>query len=396
MTISASLSVFGRASVADFLGDYLVYRNLIPMDERLPGLEALREGAGPPAGRVPRKVEPDYAQVIVELLKRGRALDAPDTELERLIFVGDTRMNDGTAFANICRAGGWPGIAFIASETDAPPSTEIVPVGNEHSLYLANRWAALADFERYLVEEKFAVDSSTAVIVDLDKTALGARGRNAQVIDQARVQAVQDIVANLLGNDFDETAFRAAYEQLNQVEFHSFTGDNQDYLAYVCLILGSGLYGLASVVEEVRSEQLRSFEAFIRRVEEQANALPPALAGIHNEIYANVQAGDPTPFKAFRRNEYLQTVGRMGWLEDEASIEELLAGEIVITQEVRAIAGEWRQRGAILFGLSDKPDEASIPSAELASQGYLPIHRTATHAVGQAEALHGRSALRTE
>jgi hypothetical protein len=380
----APLSAFGRASVADFLGDFLVYRKLVPMDERLPGLDAIRGEIDLPAGRVPRKVQPDYAQVIVQLLNRARALDAPGADLKRLIFVGDTRMNDGTAFTNICRAGGWSGFAFIASETSAPATTEVVPVDQDHSLYLANRWAALADFDRYLFQEKFPVDSSTAVIVDLDKTALGARGRNAHVIDQARVHAVQDTVANLLGNDFDETAFKTAYEQLNQVEFHPFTGDNQDYLAYVCLILGSGLYDLASVVEEVRSERLTSFETFIQRVEDQVNGLPPALAEIHSEIYANVQAGDPTPFKAFRRNEYLRTVGRMGWLDDEASIEELLAGEIVLTQEVRVTAGEWRQRGAILFGLSDKPDEASIPTSELASDGYLPIHRTVTHAVGQA------------
>lgn len=384
MTIAASLSVFGRASIADFLGDFLVYRSLIPMDERLPGLDAIRGQTGLPAGRVPRKLQPDYAQVIVHLLNAARALDAPGTDLKRLIFVGDTRMNDGTAFTNICRAGGWPGFAFIASETREPPAVEVVPVGKEQSLYLANRWAALADFERYLDWEKFPVDPSTAVIVDLDKTALGARGRNAHVIDQARVQAVQDTVANLLGNDFDETAFTTAYEQLNQVEFHPFTGDNQDYLAYVCLILGSGLYDLTSVVEEVGSARLSSFGEFIQRVEDQSKALPAALAEIHSEIYANVQAGDPTPFKAFRRNEYLRTVGRMGCLGDEASVEELLAGEIVVTQEVRVMAEEWRERGAILFGLSDKPDEASIPSSELASQGYLPIHRTATHAVGQA------------
>jgi hypothetical protein len=388
MDITPSLSVFGRSSVAEFLGDFLVYRNLIPMDTRLPGLNAIRKQAGLPAGPVPRKVQPDYARVIVEILKRARAMDAPGTELKRLIFVGDTRMNDGTAFTNICRAGSWPGFAFIASETSKPPSTEIMPVGSEHSLYLANRWTALADFDHYLVQEKFPLDSSTAVIVDLDKTALGARGRNAHVIDQARVQAVQDTVASLLGDGFNETAFKAAYEKLNQVEFHPFTGDNQDYLAYVCLILGSGLYDLESVVAEVRSARLSSFEGFIQRVEDQVNALPRPLAEIHGEIYANVEAGDPTPFKAFRRNEYLQTVGRMGWLEDEASAAELLAGEIVITQEVRVMAGEWRQRGAILFGLSDKPDEASIPTAELASQGYLPIHRTSTHAVGQVEALH--------
>jgi len=111
-------------------------------------------------------------------------------------------------------------------------------------------------------------------------------------------------------------------------------------------------------------------------------SMPGKLHEMHAEIYERVQAGDPTPFKPFRRNEYLATVGRMGQLSDEAPVEDLLAKEIVLTQEVRALAGEWSGRGALLFGLSDKPDEASIPTAELAAQGYAPIHQTPTHAVG--------------
>jgi hypothetical protein len=57
--------------------------------------------------------------------------------------------------------------------------------------------------------------------------------------------------------------------------------------------------------------------------------------------------------------------------------------EIVITQEVRELALEWRSRGALLFGLSDKPDEASLPTPELEQQGYLPLHRSVTHLVGE-------------
>jgi hypothetical protein len=72
----------------------------------------------------------------------------------------------------------------------------------------------------------------------------------------------------------------------------------------------------------------------------------------------------------------------MGHKADDAPVAELLAEEILITQEVRAQALEWRSRDALLFGLSDKPDEASIPSPELAAQGYRAIHQTATHAVG--------------
>ena len=95
-----------------------------------------------------------------------------------------------------------------------------------------------------------------------------------------------------------------------------------------------------------------------------------------------MQDGDPTPFKVFRYNEYLTTVDRMGQLDDGACIEELLREEIVITQEVRLVAGEWQGKGALLFGLSDKPDEASIPTDEQAAQGYKAIHKMETHAVG--------------
>ncbi len=103
----------------------------------------------------------------------------------------------------------------------------------------------------------------TAVIVDLDKTALGARGRNDQVIDHARVEAVRRTVGDLLGDSFDPAAFEEAYDLLNGPEFHPFTTDNQDYLAYICLMLGSGLLALEPLVEDVRSGQLTTFKQFI-------------------------------------------------------------------------------------------------------------------------------------
>jgi hypothetical protein len=248
---------------------------------------------------------------------------------------------------------------------------------------VANRWAELSGFRQYCRDQSFAVDERTAVIVDLDKTALGARGRNDEVIDQARVEAVRQTVGALLGDDFDPDAFQAAYDLLNQLEFHPFTADNQDYLAYICLILGSGVYTLDSVVADVRRGHMRSFQQFVEQVDEEANILPGNLRDIHTGIYGRVLQGDPTPFKAFRRTEYQTTVGRMGKLGDQAEPAELLAEEIVITEEVRQAALSWRDQGALLFGLSDKPDEASVPTDELAAQGFQAIHRVATHAVGE-------------
>jgi hypothetical protein len=373
---------YGRTSIYEFLGDFVVYRNLVPIDRRLPSLAQMRGPVGLPAGVVPRKSQPAYARVMVHLLQQARGLETPGISIERLVYVGDTRMNDGTAFANICRAGGWPGLAFIGSEKGDPARVEIAEQ-DEGTLYLANRWAAVADFDRFCRERGFPLDERTAVIIDLDKTALGARGRNDHVIDRARVEAVRRTVGDLLGADFDREGFRTAYDVLNQPEFHPFTADNQDYLAYVCLILGSGLYALGPLVAEVRAGRMGTFEQFIGEVDDRAEGLPANLRTIHDNVYGYVRRGDPTPFKAFRYNEYRATVERMGWLGDDVPAAELLEKEIVVTQEVREAALAWREQGALLFGLSDKPDEASIPTDDQAAEGYRAIHQASTHAVGQ-------------
>ena len=60
----------------------------------------------------------------------------------------------------------------------------------------------------------------------------------------------------------------------------------------------------------------------------------------------------------------------------------LLRDRIVITHEVRQVAELWQGRGALLFGLSDKPDEAALPTPDLAARGYQPLHHVEAHMVG--------------
>jgi hypothetical protein len=377
------LKVYERSAVSEFLGDRIVYRNLSPIDASLPGLAETARQVGLAPGVIPRKSQEDYARVVVRLLELARKLDSPNRRLKRLAFIGDTYLNDSTAFSNLCQAGGWEGKAFIGADRlkeAAEAKVSAAPGGGE--LYVANRWQMLADFDHYCAKNGFPFDEDTAVVVDLDKTALGGRGRNDQVIDQARVLAVRRTVAGLLGEAFDTSAFQKAYDLLKQMEFHPFTADNQDYLAYICLILGSGLYNLAAVVADVRVGRLVSFHQFIEQVQARLHELPAGLAQVHSDIYANVRRGDPTPFKPFRRNEYLETVNRLGHLPDETPLPILLGQEIVLTQEVRQQALQWKQSGALLFGLSDKPDEASLPTPEQAAQGYQALHARRTHAVG--------------
>lgn len=373
---------FGRATAAEFIEDRILYRSLKPLQSDLPGLADCIPRLGLPPRRVPRKHEADYARVVAHILKAAQSLRSPAQYLQSLVYIGDTELLDGTAFANLCQVTGWRGFAFIGDETTNPPYTRLqyLPYGD---LYITNRWYGLREFDQYCAQQGCPVDSQTAVVIDLDKTILGARRRNAQTIDRARTDAMQQALDQILGSAFDLTQFDLVYQTLSQVEFHPFTSDNQDYLAYVCLILLGGIASLSDLKQAVYQRELRTFEDFIQQVEQGKAQLPACLAEAHVQVYDSVLAGDPTPFKAFRRCEYTVTVGSMGILPDDASPLVLLAEEITLTEEIRRISLDWRNRGSLLFGLSDKPDEASLPTQELAARGFQPLHRTPTHAVGR-------------
>jgi len=370
----------GSTSLHEILRDLIVYRNLIPADDRLPSVVEIDKQLGLAESGLPRKAEPEYGRVVAEMLRRARALDLPGATIRRLIYIGDTQMNDGTAFRNLCTAGGWPGWAFIGRDgIDRPPQVQV-----EGALYVANRWSALPDFVRFVEDEGFALDEATAVVIDVDKTAIGARGRNDRVINAARVEGVKRTVADLLGPDFDADAFQAAYDELNQSTYHPFTADNQDYLAYICLMLGTGLFDLGTVKSQVKAGSMHHFTDFVAEAQGRRSELAgTGLESIHDDVWQRVKARDPTPFKAFRYNEYLSTVARFSDLPG-ATVDELLAQRIVITQEVRDVAAALRERGALILGVSDKPDEASIPSKAQAQAGMKALHHLETVAVGEA------------
>jgi hypothetical protein len=371
-------------SLSNIWGDFIVFRNLIPADKRLPTFQDLKgilfDGEIP----LPRKVEPAYGRVVAEILARARRLELPRSQLKRLIFLGDTRLLDGTAFQNLCLAGEWPGWAFIGRD-DLKASKANQVEGDEYigQFFISNRWSGLGDFLGYLVDQGVRLDEETALVIDMDKTSVGARGRNDKPIDEARLEGVRLTVADLLGASFNESAFRDVYHTLNQPVYHPFTADNQDYLAYICLMLGTSLFTFEQVVQEVQESSLSSFFEFIQRVQERRAELGSgSLGAIHDQVWAYVQANDPTPFKAFRYNEYFCTAGRFGGAQDEP-ISQLLTERIVITAEVQEFAAELRQRGALVFGLSDKPDEASFPTAEQVRQGMKPLHQLETLVVGE-------------
>jgi hypothetical protein len=90
-----------------------------------------------------------------------------------------------------------------------------------------------------LKAQGFQLDASTAVIIDIDKTAIGAKGRNDKVIDRARLAGIYRTMNSVLGEDFDQALYEQHYNELNRARYHLLTADNQDYLAYICMVLNT-------------------------------------------------------------------------------------------------------------------------------------------------------------
>lgn len=375
------MRVYSRASITDLLGDFVAYRSLQPLDERLPRARDLRERLGIPASQSLRKGAADYARVAAETLRAARELSASGVELRRLIALGDTRMSDGGMFTSLCAETGWQGRAFIGGEKgDAAPQQT-----REGDITFANRWALLRDFADGLAAEGLAVDESTAVVIDLDKTLVGARGRNDHLIDMARLTALRTSVADVLGDSFDPAAFEQTYHTLNQTRFHPLTGDNQDCVAYLCVIVLGGVFRLSHLIDTAERCHHPDFALLLRQIDHACDAVgwpSQAIETFHHQIADLVNAGDPTPFKAFRRREYQETAALMGQFPHGTEPEQLLREELTLTGEVWEIARDWQARGALLFGLSDKPDEAASPSEELSAQGALRLDQITTYIVG--------------
>ncbi len=228
------------------------------------------------------------------------------------------------------------------------------------------------------------VDERTAVVLDIDKTALGAKGRNDKVIDRARLAGIFRTMNSVLGADFDEGAFERDYAEMNRSRYHQLTADNQDYVAYICLVLNTNLISLDEVMREVETNSLDNFEQFIRWVDSRMMINPAkgeALREVHEAVNASVRVGDPTPFKRFRRQEFLSTMEHMGNMPDTATVAEILQEEITLTEEVYQLAFWLKSRGCLLLCMSDKPDEASMPHTRV-SPDLVPLHRAETHRIG--------------
>ncbi|MGL4648089.1 MAG: hypothetical protein ACRC1H_01675 [Caldilineaceae bacterium] len=376
------MQTFGRATLADLFDDWVVYRSLEPLDKRVPGFKAAAWKMGLTEDRLPRKQDLEYAKAATWIVSEAQQVRG-GKPLRELLFLGDTLFNDGQAHRNMVQVSGWKGSCFIGVDrANEEPAFAIDPATN---LYSANRWNALPAWVAWLRQTGHALDNRTAVIVDIDKTALGAKGRNDQVIDRARLEGIFRTMTSVLGAEgFNQSLFVEHYGELNRSRYHFLTADNQDYLAYICLMLNAGMVSFDELTTEIATNSIENFDQFIRWADSRMMINNPSqsLLEVHESVLSSVRSGDPTPFKRFRRQEFVCTVEHMGSLDDSASPQELLDREITLTEEVFQTADWFKQRGCFLLCLSDKPDEASRPSKGHTAD-LPPIHRAPTHRVGE-------------
>ena len=112
------------------------------------------------------------------------------------------------------------------------------------------------------------------------------RGRNDRSIDRARTTAIEITVAEAIGESFDRDTFRAAYGTINVAKYHPFTADNQDYLAYICLMISAGFTTTEKLLADVDAGRVTNFRDFIEQVEAGRDRLPSdALRALHADIY---------------------------------------------------------------------------------------------------------------
>lgn len=377
-----TLRNFGRAALADFFGDMVIYRNLEPLEKKLAGVKSAGYRMGLTSDTIPRKFEPEYAKAALWFAEEAQRLRRVSATLREVLFIGDTLLNDGQAYRNLVKVSGWQGACFIgADRLEHVPAVEIQ---EKDRLYNANRWSALGEWIAWVADQGFTLDQRTFLVVDIDKTILGAKGRNDSVIDKARLEGIYHTMDAVLGDDFDRAAFEQQYTFLNRARYHNLTADNQDYLAYICLVVNTGLIRFEELLDEIDSGSLNDFEQLLRWVDSRLmsrSGITEAFRQVHEAVGASLRVGDPTPFKQFRREEFVSTVSHMGNMAEDAALDTILREEIVLTEEICELAEHLKARGCLLLCLSDKPFEASCPTRQLAAN-FLPVHRMVTHRIG--------------
>jgi FMN phosphatase YigB (HAD superfamily) len=353
-TVAATTSAAGETgrqeiglSVADLFGDRISLRDLEPRAPSMKGLGSLRGDLGWDHVYVPRKNEPQYGRVLVEIM---RQLDPAGPR--QVVFIGDTLLNDGGAIRGLQAAGPQDEVwGFLCGATSGRHKEDVV-LGQ---IYFGARWASLPAFLHHAIGEGLRLGSGTFVLFDLDQTVYAAKRRDDAPLHTARWEATRDYLQSIIpAYRFDPDRAEAMYREFDRDAYHPVTRDNLDYVVLLILAAASGLADPVEIRTYAESsqptigalaEELRR-RASMRVGHEEIDRVLEAIKA----IYYNTMAGDQTPCKDFRRFECLAMAKHMA---DRG------ADRIVLNQEVVDLVSYLSTTEVTLMAFSDRPPEAA-------------------------------------
>jgi len=372
----------GSVRITDLFGGRIILRRM----KRLDTGEVL---LGASTGYV-RKYQPAYAAAVSKHLRRT----LPD--VNRLIYVGDTYKNDGTAIRNL-QSLGWDVKGFICE-----PALGLSRLWLNDVMY-TNQWSDLAGFADHIQSD---VGPRTQALFDIDQTLWAPKGVHDKPLAKSRTRAMAKLVDDYVADESSDVAMRAKarieelYSEISQVKYLPLTLDNEDFKATICVFLalnvvfdeyrlesggregGAAFFGeigqldVVDFVNFVRSNYLPAYlhheqggEASITRfiMETQATAQlhQYSLYGETNgvlvarvvehlrDILRETVGTSSIQYAAFRAKELEETLIRV-------SDEEGFEGRLVLNKPAWDFAIWLHGRRVHLLALSDRPDEATL------------------------------------
>ncbi len=328
---------YKRAKLSNIFGEYIVFRELNPVKKELPDFEKIKAALS--LKKLPRKKDKEYAEALSYIFSSIR-------KFEKVFYIGDTLMSDLSVIKNFARIPGFKVFGVITREG------EMNGFELKENFLMNGRWANLREAITLCEEKIFRIDDKTVLIIDIDKTAIGGRGRNDKAIDKARIDAIRELASEIFGK-VEEERFSDAYRTANRREFFYITEDNQDIISILSFLLYDGTVSVSEI-------EGGKFNTVIELLE-KSHSKNEKLTHYVMKVLENIKSGNPTAFPSFRKKEFQKTIARSDFLPDETPISTLLSEEIMITGEVFDVAEDLKKRGTLVFGVSDKPALSTMP-----------------------------------
>ena len=335
--------MYKRAKLNDIYEDYIVFRELNPIKKSLPQFNEIQSKLG--FSHLPRKKENplDYVKALSYIFQSVRPF-------QKILYIGDTNMSDGGVIKAFTALRTYQIVGIITQEEK---ENKIEFEGN---IVKSTKWMNMKHILKMVEDNGFHIDYNTVVIIDIDKTFIGARGRNDKAIDNARMDAIISIAKKIFPS-FDRETFSQIYSTINAKKFYPLTNDNQDIVSIISIVIYSGAISLKQFEKAFELGIIKNPISFFGSCKIKNELLENIVENVKN----NIKMKNPTPFPTFRNEEFKSTIERMDFLTDNTPKEKLLKEEIMITKEVYEVGEIAKMNKAVVFGVSDKPILSSVP-----------------------------------